>query len=66
MYLLGNIYIADVGNHRIRKITIQSTLGPTASPSYAPSCTPSYRPSYIPRYVYYHLIDACLTSRHVL
>ena len=54
---VGNIYIADTYNHRIRMVsssypapTSAPTLTPTFSPSYAPTSAPTLTPTYSPSY----------------
>ncbi len=39
--VLGNVYIADTYNNRVRKVTV-------LTPSYAPTKTPTIIPTYIP------------------
>ncbi len=34
---LGNVYIADSSNYRIRKVTIDGTYYPTKAPTIAPT-----------------------------
>ena len=48
--LLGNVYIADQNNHRLRKINTSSEI-PTITPTQNPSITqPSNTPSIVPSY----------------
>lgn len=51
----GIMYIADMSNNRIRKVTYGATSGPSSAPTYMPSYTPSYKPTYLPRYNYYYI-----------
>ena len=41
MHSTGNVYIGDMWNNRIRKITVDGTYGPTPIPT-APSPAPRY------------------------
>ncbi len=45
---IGNVYIGDYSNHRVRKVTYGTTAGPSAAPTYTPTKSPSYQPTYIP------------------
>jgi hypothetical protein len=38
---LGNIYVVDSGNHRIRKISVPAACLPTTTPTPSPSVTPT-------------------------
>ncbi len=48
---IGNVYISDYDNHRVRKVTYGTTAGPSAAPTYTPTKSPSYQPTYAPSYV---------------
>ena len=41
----GNVYIADSGNNRIRKVTISAATGATSAPTSQPSSQPSSTPT---------------------
>ena len=49
---LGNFYIADTHNHRIRFVDTSSpsTFAPSSEPSYSPTSCPSSAPTNVPTY----------------